>query len=186
MIFTVPFSLIIFCFAWKIDIQKLKKFLKVQKRDEKVLQLRILCLIRILLFKVNWIYIEENIFNEIPIQMYCVHGNKYFFNLKKSCIRISLLFQFWGSGSGSFDLTVFYEIIIQLPISILWLEPGWRCPVVPLYSFLYSGKCSFCNQQLLRIIHTSLAHRESFHVKPSERYHPAKVFMLGRTGTNEL
>ena len=41
-------------------------------------------------------------------------------------------------------------------------------------------------KQLLRIIHTSLAHRKSFHVKPSERYHPAKVFMLGWTGTNEL
>ena len=41
-------------------------------------------------------------------------------------------------------------------------------------------------KQLLQIIHTSLAHRKSFHVKPSERYHPAKVFMLGRTGTNEL
>ena len=41
-------------------------------------------------------------------------------------------------------------------------------------------------KQLLRIIHTSLAHRKSFHEKPSERYHPAKVFMLGRTGTYEL
>ena len=41
-------------------------------------------------------------------------------------------------------------------------------------------------KQILRIIHTSLAHRKSFHEKPSERYHPAKVFMLGRTGTNEL
>ena len=41
-------------------------------------------------------------------------------------------------------------------------------------------------KQSLQIIHISLAHRRSFHVKPRERYIPAKVFMLGRTGTNEL
>ena len=40
-------------------------------------------------------------------------------------------------------------------------------------------------KQLLQIIHTSLAQRKSFQVMPSERYIPAKVFMLGRTGTNE-
>ena len=41
-------------------------------------------------------------------------------------------------------------------------------------------------KQLLRIIYTSLAHRKSFHVKPSQRCIPAKVFMLGRMGTNEF
>ena len=30
------------------------------------------------------------------------------------------------------------------------------------------------------------SYRKFFHEKPSERYHPAKVFMLGRMGTNEL
>ena len=30
------------------------------------------------------------------------------------------------------------------------------------------------------------SYRKFFHEKPSERYHPAKVFMLGWTGTNEL
>ena len=40
-------------------------------------------------------------------------------------------------------------------------------------------------KQLLQIIHTSLTHRKSFHVMPSERWIPAKVFMLGQTGTNE-
>ena len=40
-------------------------------------------------------------------------------------------------------------------------------------------------KQLLQIIHTSLAHRKSFYVMPSERWIPAKVFMLGPTGTNE-
>ena len=40
-------------------------------------------------------------------------------------------------------------------------------------------------KQLLQIIHTSLAHRKSFHIMPSERWIPAKVFMLGLTGTNE-
>ena len=40
-------------------------------------------------------------------------------------------------------------------------------------------------KQLLQIIHTSLTHRKSFHIMPSERWIPAKVFMLGLTGTNE-
>ena len=30
------------------------------------------------------------------------------------------------------------------------------------------------------------SYRKFFHVKPSERYNLAKVFMLGRRGTNEL
>ena len=40
-------------------------------------------------------------------------------------------------------------------------------------------------KQLLQIIHTSQAPRKSVHIMPSERWIPAKVFMLGQTGTNE-
>ena len=58
--------------------------------------------------------------------------------------------------------------------------------VVSLYSLLYSGKCSFYNQTTFTNNSHIPSHRKFFHVKPSERYHPAKVFMLGRTGTNEL
>ena len=57
---------------------------------------------------------------------------------------------------------------------------------VSLYSFYTAANVHSTAKKLLRIIHSSLSHRKSFHVKPSERYHPAKVFMLGQTGTNEL
>ena len=50
---------------------------------------------------------------------------------------------------------------------------------VPLYSFLYSNKCSFHHRQVLRLIHTSLAMEKFFHEKPSERDH-GPVFMLER------
>ena len=40
-------------------------------------------------------------------------------------------------------------------------------------------------KQFLQITYTSLAHRKSFHEMPSERWIPAKVLMLGLTGTNE-
>ena len=58
--------------------------------------------------------------------------------------------------------------------------------VVSLYSFLYSGKCSFRNQTIFTNNSHIPSYRKFFHEKPSERYHPAKVFMLGPTGTNEL
>ena len=58
-----------------------------------------------------------------------------------------------------------------------------KCTVI---HFLYSGKCSFHNQTTFTNNSHIPSHRKNFHVKPSERYHPAKVFMLGRTGTYEL
>ena len=68
-----------------------------------------------------------------------------------------------------------------------------RIICIVIYSLLYrytlfytAASVHSTVKQLLQIIHTSLAHRKSFQVMPSERYIPAKVFMLGRTGTNEL
>ena len=43
--------------------------------------------------------------------------------------------------------------------------------------FLYSGKCSFHNQTTFTNNSHIPSHRKFFHVKPSERYHPAKVFV---------
>ena len=61
------------------------------------------------------------------------------------------------------------------------------CSVLYCYTLFYTAASVHSTaKQLLQIIHTSLAHRKSFQVMPSERYIPAKVFMLGRTGTNEL
>ena len=57
---------------------------------------------------------------------------------------------------------------------------------VPLYSFLYSGKCSFYNQTSFTNNSYIPSYRKFFHEKPSERYHQARVFMLRQTGTNEL
>ena len=57
---------------------------------------------------------------------------------------------------------------------------------VPLYSFLYSGKCSFHNQTVFTNNSCIPSYRKFFHEKPSERYHQARVFMLSWTGTNEL
>ena len=59
-----------------------------------------------------------------------------------------------------------------------------QCTVI--LTFYTAANVHSITKQLLRIIHTSLAHRKSFHEKPSERYHPAKELMLGQTGTNEL
>ena len=54
-----------------------------------------------------------------------------------------------------------YLLLANLPIltNIPILK---NIPFVSLYSFLYSGKCSFRNQAILRIIHTSLAIENSF------------------------
>ena len=66
-----------------------------------------------------------------------------------------------------------------------------RCPTLVVYlMYRYTLFYTVANvhstaKPLLQIIHKSLAHRKSFHVMPSERWIPAKVFMLGRTGTNE-
>ena len=58
--------------------------------------------------------------------------------------------------------------------------------IVPLYSFLYSGECSF--HDLMSFTNNSYIpnYRKFFHEKPSERYQRARVFMLRETGTNEL
>ena len=52
--------------------------------------------------------------------------------------------------------------------------------------FLYSGECSFRSQVIFTNNSYIPSPEEFFHVKPSERYHQAKVFMLGWTETNEL
>ena len=62
------------------------------------------------------------------------------------------------------------------------IEP--QCTVI--LTFYTAANVHSKAKQLLRLIHPSLAHRKSFHEKPSERYHLANVFMLGQTGTNEL
>ena len=74
----------------------------------------------------------------------------------------------------------------MLQYSYLYVDIRILCYCTVILSFYTAANVHSTAKQLLRIIHTSLAHRKSFHVKPSERYHPAKVFMLGRTGTNEL
>ena len=58
--------------------------------------------------------------------------------------------------------------------------------VVPLYSFLYSGECSFYNQTSFTNNSYIPSNRKFFHKKPSERYHQARVFMLRWKETNEL
>ena len=57
---------------------------------------------------------------------------------------------------------------------------------VSLYSFLYSGECSFHNQTVYTNNSYIPSYQKFFHEKPSERCHQARVFMLGKTGTNEL
>ena len=56
---------------------------------------------------------------------------------------------------------------------------------VPLYSFLYSDKCSFHHRQVLQIIHTSLAIENSF-MRSLVRGTNGPMFMLRETGTNDL
>ena len=68
----------------------------------------------------------------------------------------------------------------------VWKYPPSDNIPVPLYSFLYSGECSF--HDLMSFTNNSYIpnYRKFFHEKPSERYHQARVFMLRETGTNEL
>ena len=54
------------------------------------------------------------------------------------------------------------SVIADLAYLIAGLVTTTQFLLVPLYSFLYSGECSFRNQVILQIIQASLVHRNSF------------------------
>ena len=74
---------------------------------------------------------------------------------------------------------------ISLPESRSRLDKYLDLALYRYTLFYTAASVHSTTSNFLQITHTSLAHRKSFHVMPSERWIPAKVFMLGRTGTNE-